>query len=398
MTYQEKITKAKARLMLEHPYFGTIASALSLEKNNEILTFLSDGKKMAYNSEYLERLSLEEVEFVLANGAMHTVLQHQDRVAERTKWLWQTATDYVVNAMLVKNGMQLPLYANYEEKFVGMYAEEVYQHLRDEMLDNSDHSMEQEEEQVVDSDEVGVENLHAQKEDIPDDNAKESKDQQDDTRQEQSLGTSNDEDLSQEVKEQIEQIFQKLKRQDRLPEALEFVVPAYFSHRIDWREYLYSAIALHAKTSYSFSPPNKKYLYRGICLPSLGSDLLRVVVAIDTSGSIDDALLTVFLGEIDSMMQQYPHYEIDIITADAKVQSHKTFLPGEPLSYTLSGGGGTDFRPVFSFVERHIDYPSLLLYFTDGEGTFPSDAPLYDLLWIMPKEKEVPFGEVLQID
>ena len=385
MTYEEKISKAKARLMLENPYFGTIASALTLEKNNEILTFSSDGKKMRYNSEYLERLSLEEVEFVLANGAMHTVLKHQGRVLERTKWLWQTATDYVVNGMLVKNGMTLPLYANYEEKFEGMYAEEVYQHLRDEMMDNSDHSMEQEEEQIVDSDDAGVESLHAQKEELPDANATETKEDQDAHSQE-------------EVKEQLDQIFQKLKRQDMLPKDLEFVVPEYYDSRIDWREFLYGAIALHAKTSYSFSPPNMKYLYRGICLPSLGSDLLRVVVAIDTSGSIDESLLSQFLCEVEGMMQQYPNYEIDVITADAKIQSHQTFLAGERLSYEVSGGGGTDFRPVFELIEREIDYPSLLLYFTDGEGTYPTLAPSYEVLWLMPELREVPFGEIVLID
>jgi len=112
MTYLEKIEKAKARLMLENPYFGTVASSVKLEKKNEILTFSSNGEMMRYNSEYLDRLSVTEVEFMMANGAMHAVLQHQDRTAGRTKWLWQTATDYVVNGMLVKKGMQPPVYAN----------------------------------------------------------------------------------------------------------------------------------------------------------------------------------------------------------------------------------------------------------------------------------------------
>ena len=166
MTYLEKIEKAKARLMLEHPYFGTVASSLKLEKNNEILTFSSNGEMMRYNSEYLDRLSVTEVEFMMANGAMHAVLQHQDRTAGRTKWLWQTATDYVVNGMLVKKGMQPPVYANYEAKFEGMYAEEVYEILRSEMMD-SQESMSQEEQQITDTDDTTAENLHMQKDLTP---------------------------------------------------------------------------------------------------------------------------------------------------------------------------------------------------------------------------------------
>ena len=398
MTYSEKITKAKARLMLDHPYFGTIASSLALEKNNEILTFSSDGVKMRYNSEYLDKLSVTEVEFVMANGAMHAVLQHQDRVSNRTKWLWQAATDYVVNGMLVKNGMQLPQYANYESKFDGMYAEEIYEMLRGEMMDNVEGSMAQEQQQIMDSDDELHENLHLQQDLTPSENAEETKTQNNADEKEESNITPEDEALNEEMKEQFEQIFQKLKRQGTLPKDMHLVVPEYFSHKVDWREFLYGYIAAHAKSTYSFSPPNMKYLYRGICLPSLSSDLLRIVVAIDTSGSVDQELLSTFMGEVSSVMQQYPNYEIDLITADAKIQSHKVFLPGEPLDYEVSGGGGTDFRPVFTFIDEQVNYPTLLIYFTDGDGKFPEFDASYDVLWVMPAEVDVPFGEVVILE
>ncbi len=397
MIYLEKIQKAKAKLMLEHPYFGTIASALKLEQNNELLTFLSDGEALRYNSEYIDRLEVAEVEFVMANGAMHTVLKHQDRIAGRTKWLWQAATDYVVNSMLVNNGMQLPEYANYEEKFNGMYAEEVYQMLSDEMMDNN-LSMQEQIEQVVEGDDVHNENMYAQEESIASPDAPESRYDKNSTDKEEVSPSQNSEMLNEELKEQFEQIFQKLNRQGTLPKDLKFVVPEYFSHKVDWREFLYGYIAAYAKSTYSFVPPNMKYLYRGIYLPSLSSDLLRIVIAVDTSGSVDELLLAEFLGEVNSIMQSYPNYEIDLITADAKIQSHKVFLPGENVTYEVSGGGGTDFRPVFEYIDQHINYPTLLLYFTDGMGTFPQDEPSYDVMWVMPETKEVPFGELMVLE
>lgn len=109
---------------------------------------------------------------------------------------------------------------------------------------------------------------------------------------------------------------------------------------------------------------------------------------------MDETLLSTFLGEVSSVMQLYPNYEIDLITADAKIQSHKVFLPGEALGYEVSGGVGTDFRPVFEFIDQEISYPTLLVYFTDGDGTFPDDEAPYDVLWVMPEVNEVPFGEV----
>ena len=397
MTYEQKIEKAKARLMLEYPYFGTLASALKLEKNNEILTFSSNGEVMSYNSEYVDKLCVADVEFMMANGAMHTVLKHNNRNAGRTLWLWQTATDYVVNNMLVKNGMQAPIYANYEEKFDGMYAEEVYEHLRAEMQNDNQSSREQESEQISEVDDIHAENLTMQKEDVASPNSDNTQLDFDSKEPEESSSSSNDE-LDEEMKEQFEQIFQKLKRQGNLPQDLNFVIPEYFSHKVDWRELLYGYIASYAKSTYSFVPPNMKYLYRGIYLPSLSSDLLRIVVAIDTSGSVDESLLKDFIGEINSIMQSYPNYEIDLITADAKIQSHEVYLPGESLNYEISGGGGTDFRPVFEYIENHINYPTLLLYFTDGMGTFPKDEPSYDVMWIMPEELDTAFGEVMVLD
>jgi predicted metal-dependent peptidase len=395
MTYIQKIEKAKAKLMLDHPYFGTLASALKLEKNNELLTFSSDGERMSYNSEYVDKLELSEVEFIMANGAMHAVLKHQHRLSGRTNWLWQTATDYVVNGMLVKNGLQAPVYANYESKFDGMYAEEVYEMLRAEMNSDEEYaSREQQTEQIEEVDDVHAENLTMQKE-LAESNDTNHTEYDSSDKKEESNTTPDIESLGEEMKEHFEQIFQKLNRQGNLPQDLNIVVPEYFSHKVGWKELLYGYIASYAKSTYSFVPPNMKYLYRGIYLPSLSSDLLRIVIAIDTSGSVDETLLGEFLGEINSIMQSYPNYEIDVITADAKVQSHKVFFPGENLDYEVSGGGGTDFRPVFKYIDSYIDYPTLLLYFTDGMGTFPENEASYDVMWIMPKEKEVPFGEVM---
>ncbi len=399
MTYQEKLAKAKAKLMLEHPYIGSLATALKTVDDPEALTFSSDGVKLTYNPEYFERVPLDEIEFALANGAMHAVLKHRERISDRVGRIWQAATDLVVNSMLVKNGFVLPPYVYYDERFEGMYAEEIYDVLKDEMITN----------QTRDEAEVQSEDMEPTDEEDKSTSSNTSQSNSNDQptppqeptspepllMQEQPIDPEALEALQEELQEYFEQIFAKYKRQGDLPKGLEIVVPELFSHKIDWREELYRYIADYAKSSYSFMPPNMKYLYRGICLPSLSSDLLRIVIAIDTSGSIDEKMLGVFLSEVSAIMQQYPNYEIDIITADAKVQSHKTYLPGEPLSYEVSGGGGTDFRPVFDYIEREIDYPTLLLYFTDGMGTFPTEEPGYDLVWVMPEAKEVPFGEVL---
>lgn len=405
MDHKEKLEKAKARLMLEHPYIGSVATALKVEDTQEVLTFTSDGKALRYNHEYFEKTALEEIEFALANGAMHAVLKHSERANERVGRIWQAAIDLVVNAMLVKNGFELPPYVYYDGRFEGMYAEEIYDVLKDEMITNNTRDEAEatgEDESSEDANESQGKSRQEGTDSHPDDTPK---NKTNDQPQKQPVQTSMEEHEAvetqmeeAELREFFEQLFQKHKRHGNLPKELEFVVPEYFSHRVDWREMLYRYIASYAKSTYSFVPPNMKYLYRGIYLPSLSSDLLRIIIALDTSGSVDESLLGTFLAEVNSVMQSYPNYEIDLITADAKIQSHRVFLPGEPLEYKVSGGGGTDFRPVFEYIDNCIDYPTLLLYFTDGMGTFPQIPPGYDVLWVMPEEKEVPFGEALVLE
>jgi predicted metal-dependent peptidase len=360
MEYLKNIDKAKAKLMLEHPYFGTLASSLKLEESYDIKTFESNGEMLTYNRDYFDDLDIEEIEFTLANGAMHSVLKHQSRMGGRYIKLWQLATDFTINSMLVKNGLPLPYQANFQDRFENMYSEEIYEIIYSESSEDE-----------LSNDEVFNENIKSEEQTIKD------SDSQDDF---------------------FEQLFVKMKNQGTLPKDLEYIVPKYFSNRVDWRDLLYRYISSYAKSSFSFMPPNKKYLYQGIYLPSLTSNLLRIVIAIDTSGSIDDSMLKIFLGEVESITQQYPNYEIDIITADSKIQSHKVFLSGEQLEYKITGRGGTDFTVAFDYIDNYIDYPTILLYFTDGYGTFPTNQPPYDVAWIMPKEVEVPFGDIIVLD
>jgi len=379
MKSKAKIEQAKSKLMLEHPYIGAVASLLKLDNDTQTLSFSSDGTTLKFNDEYFEQAPLDEILFALANGAMHTVLKHTQRQHERAGRIWQAATDMAVNSMLVKNDFILPPYAYYDKRFEGMYAEEIYDILQEEMVHNDNL----EETEAPSPDDV-----------IEEQTAKSSRPETH-TQPIQTQKVLPEIPPAEASEEDIEQIFQKYHRQGELPQDLQLLVPEYFSHTIDWRQILYRYIAEYAKSAYSFLPPNMKYLYRGIYLPSLGSDLLRIIIAVDTSGSIDESLLSIFLGEVESIMQNYGNYEITLITADAKVRTHHTYYPGEKLEYRLGGGGGTDFRPTFTYIETHIDHPTLLLYFTDGMGTFPQEEPSYDVMWVMPEAKDVPFGEVL---
>ena len=135
----------------------------------------------------------------------------------------------------------------------------------------------------------------------------------------------------------------------------------------------------------------------GFVLPSLSSDTLSLCVAIDTSGSIDEALFGSFVGEFSAIMQSFPSIKIELIIADAKVHGHYTFFGNDKLDFKIKGGGGTDYRPVFEYIEANLPMNTMLLYFTDGDGWFPKYAPNYEVLWALLRKAKIPFGRALEL-
>ncbi len=386
---QQKISQAKARLLVEQPYFGTLASRLELRQSDELGTFISDGTELAYNDDYLDTLNIDELGFVLSNGAMHAVLAHDTRQKGRMSWLWQLATDHAINAMLVDNGLSVPPMINYEQRFDGLYAEEIYATLKDE-IKNEEFNDDEENETGYNEDNKKQQEQMSQ----PDqDEAKEKNRPKMEVENEYRAQES--ETLEEQFKQMQEQSMQKFL--DELPHGIERFVEITKSAVIDWRSELSHALDKHYRSDYRTLPPSKRLLYMGTYLPSLHSERLQLVIAIDSSGSVDEALLGDFITEIESLMLHFHDYEIELLVCDAKIHSSQTFLSGDKLEYELKGGGATDFRPVFERVEEELPFTQLLLYFTDMQGTFPKMEPLYEVLWISPSSTEAPFGRVISM-
>ncbi len=386
---KQKISEAKARLLVDYPYFGTLASKLELRQNDNIQAYLSDGVRFEYNDEYLLDLSSEELAFALSNGAMHAALAYENRQKGRMSWLWQLATDHAINAMLAANGLEPPMAIDLDPRFEGMYAEEIYAILKDEIKN--------EEFDDDESNETGFNEENRRKQE----QMKNAEGDHDPDKKRETMEVENVEQkiAEEEMFEQFaNEALEKIADQGDLPLDIERFFTITDNSRIDWRKELYNAIDRHYRDNYRMMPPSKKLLYSGIYLPSLYSDTLRLTIAIDSSGSVDEQLLSLFMSEVEAILIHFPSYVIDIIVCDARIQNYRQFLSGEALEIEIKGGGGTDFRPVFDLIEERLDAPSLLLYFSDTKGTFPDAEPMYEVMWISGEESDVPFGRVLVVE
>lgn len=346
----------KAKLLLDYPFFGTIASGMESVLNDNIESFTSREGKFEYREGYMAPLSEAEQTFALCNAVLHEALSHTQRRGNRSPWLWNMACDYAINALLIGNGFTPPPAITYDRRFGNLSAEEIYHELSQEFLDQEQ-------------------------------NDRDSDDRRDDENLDDKLSRAQREKRSEEA----------LEKSDPLSEAIHRLIQPKWHSLIDWRRELNERIGGYYVSDYTLIPPSKKLLYEGVYLPGVHSRHLELAIAIDSSGSVDEVLLSQFIAEVESITELFGSYTVDLIVCDDRIRSHTRFERGESITYTLSGGGGTDFNPVFELIESWMHRPKILLYFTDLDGKFPPYEPSYEVLWIVPMSVEVPFGRVIEI-
>jgi predicted metal-dependent peptidase len=127
----------------------------------------------------------------------------------------------------------------------------------------------------------------------------------------------------------------------------------------------------------------------------------RLVVAIDTSGSVGQDELTIFVSKLRDIAKRR-EVEVEVIFCDCEIQSKKTIRGMKDLkTLEAKGGGGTSSIPVFK--ELMDNPPGMLVYLTDLYIDFPEKGdecyPNYPVIWgvINNDEGKAPFGETYNL-
>ena len=125
------------------------------------------------------------------------------------------------------------------------------------------------------------------------------------------------------------------------------------------------------------------------------------VIAIDTSGSVAGETVQRFVQKTYNILKStesfFTKINLHIIQCDAAIQEDAVITSQEDFDEYLKtmqirGLGGTDFRPVFAYVDKLIESKAFrnlkgLIYFTDGFGTFPEKPTAYDVAFVFLQEE-----------
>jgi predicted metal-dependent peptidase len=241
-----KMTRARASLILDQPFFGTLALRLHMSESDQHKTMATDGRRLIYNPKWVNSLPIGEVKGVVAHEVMHVVYNHPGRRGAREPGRWNRACDYAINTTLIDAGFELPKGGCIDAQYKGMTADQIYN-----MLPPGD------------------------KDDDPDD-----------------LMDGEAEPLSPEEvrdwKVAVIQAASEAKKAGQLSNGLSRLIDDIVEPKADWRALLRQFVTERSNADYDWSRPNKRMLSLGFCLPSLYSERCGTIAVFkDISCSID---------------------------------------------------------------------------------------------------------------
>jgi predicted metal-dependent peptidase len=148
--------------------------------------------------------------------------------------------------------------------------------------------------------------------------------------------------------------------------------------------------------------PARRWLGQDLYLPSRYTESVeRIVIGIDTSGSIGEEALRRALSEVAGACESVNPQMVDVIYWDAEVAAHEVY-EGERVKDIANvtkpkGGGGTDARAMFDFMDKRGIKPEAVIMFTDGFTPWPRALPCPVLWCISTKGLKAPVGETLYV-
>lgn len=355
------MSTARTSLLLNQPFFGMLALRLGMQAREDISTLAVDGKQMFYNPDFVLALPPALRSSAIAHEVMHCVFEHVLRRGTRDPQRWNRAADYVVNPTLKEAGLSLGTDWLYDTQYLGMTAEQVYSLLPESEGGGSGDAP------LCDVMPAPADSSDAR------------------------------EELAVEWKLATVQAAKAQLSRGALPGTLRKLLDDALHPPIPWRDVLANFMTERVKDDYSWRRPNPYYVQSGFFLPSMdGIGMGEVVIALDTSGSVV-SVLDEFGTTVKDVITSCQPTRVHVIYCDAKVNRVDTFERGTTPVFEAVGGGGTSFRPVFDYVERHNLAPACLLYLTDMYGSFPDTPPGYPVLWCATSDKRGPFGDTLRI-
>ncbi|MFZ4604419.1 MAG: DUF2201 family putative metallopeptidase, partial [Caulobacterales bacterium] len=312
-----RITRARIRLALRQPFLAAALMRLPLIAGHPswCATMATDGYYIYYNRDWMAGLDDGELRGVIAHELMHVVFAHGARRGDRDFAVWNQACDHAINLLLLEQGFALPAGGMFDRTFIGMSAEQIYEHLLSRSEDDTSGSAQL-------SMQVGPGGRGGSVEEDSGILVSPGADLLDpDDPRLSSVRPKGGPD-----REQVREIILDLR--EACLTGLHGNAGAWFAEEcakadaasIDWRALLRTWLSDRLRGDWSLWPANKKHVHRGLILPSMSAPAPgHIVFAVDTSGSMSHRDLAPIYAEIAAFRETFP-CRLTVVQADAGIK------------------------------------------------------------------------------
>ena len=387
----EKLVTARIGLLLRHPFFGNMATRLTLKDASDWCpTIATDGRNFYYNVGFVDKMTPKVAEFGFAHEVLHNVFDHMGRRESRDPVLSNIAADYAVNQICKDEKIgEFPDFMKvyYDPKYRNWSYEQIY----DDLYQKADK---------IDMSSLG----DLLDEHIADDSGGDGDGDRDGEgagkgSARPKLTAEERKQIRDEIKEAMVSAAQSAGA-GNLPAGVARMIKDFTEPKMDWREMLRMNIQSIIKSNFSFARPNRKSQMSGAILPGMmNEDTIDVSVCLDMSGSISNAMARDMLSEVKGIMDEYTDFKLDLWCFDTKVYQYAKFTGDtseDILNYEPEGGGGTSFEVNWKFMKDNDINPKRFIMFTDG---YPcggwGDEDYCETLFIIHGTESItaPFGQ-----
>lgn len=396
----EILTNARNELYLNMRFLDVSLSSLGYEAETSVNGLRTDGFHIYYHPEYLLR-AYRQSRIVVNRAYLHMVLHclfgHMDTKGKRGKEYWDLACDIAMESILDS------LYMRCIYRHQSNYRREVYLKLQAELKVLTAEGIYKELQKMELSEE---EYRKMAAEFYVDDHGRWD---QEDSKKVRQQRQSTWKDNREKTETELESFGDK---EAQNSESFLKQVKVENRERYDYKQFLRRFAVLREEIE--VDPDSFDYVFYTYGLSLYGNmplieplesrEVSRIedfVLVIDTSMSCSGELIHRFLEETYGVLCESESYfrkiHVHIIQCDDQVRSDQLITSREEMDtymkqLTVSGQGGTDFRPAFEYVNQMVkrgEFKKLrgLLYFTDGKGIYPVSMPVYDTAFVFIEDQ-----------
>ena len=379
------------------------------------ITAATNGRDAMYGRAFVDGLTDKELAFLVLHENMHKCYRHLTTwraLYDRNRALANQACDYVINIQLYDMDpehtmIQMPTDKQTRKpiglldiRFRGMDTKQVFDILSKEQDEDKRKGDDEDEGGDGGSGEPQTEA------DSGSDAASGAGMDDHDWEGAKSMSPEEQKELAQEVEGALRQggVYAGSVGGDMLRSVKRMLEP-----RVDWREVLRSFIrvSLQDRDSPSWRRAHRNFLWQDIILPSImGKRMKSLVIAMDTSGSIEGEMLEMFMGELNKAIKVAGPDRVDILYWDTAVAGHETYVRDNmrDIAHKTSpkGGGGTHPDCLPPYMAKMKLNPDAIIVLTDGY--MMSDAAVWagvssPILWcvIGSESFRVPKGQRVNV-